>query len=194
MALPAGRAPSSAWATQVRRYQPPSGCGARSRAAISDSPGRTPSAGGTDTEGAGHEEGVRGGATEERAIGGGPLDEEMAVVLPGEADTTEGLDGLATDEALTIVGRGLGHGDSSGPVRRVLIDGGDGEVAQGACPLDGEEHVAHLVLDRLEGADRDAELLAVLDVGQQQLEKGVAGADRLEREPDRRLLDGAGDA
>ena len=41
MALPAGRAPSSASATQVRRYQPPSGCGARSSAAMSDSPGRT---------------------------------------------------------------------------------------------------------------------------------------------------------
>src|SRR5580693_6467825 len=108
MALPAGRAPSSAAATQVRRNQPPSGCGARSRAAISDSPGRTPS-GGTETEGAGHGEGVRGGAAEERTIRGGPLDEEMAVVLPGEADATEGLDGLATDEALAVVGGGLGH-------------------------------------------------------------------------------------
>src|ERR1700677_3110642 len=144
MALPAGRAPSSASATQVRRYQPPSGCGARPRAAISDSPGRTPS-GGTETEGAGHGEGVRGGATEERSIGGGSLDEEMAVVLPGEADATEGLDGLATDEALAVVGGGLGHGDSRRPVRRVLVDGGDGEVAQDAGPLDGGGHVAPLV-------------------------------------------------
>ena len=71
-----------------------------------------------------------------------------------------------------------------GPVRRVLVDGGDGEVAEGAGPLDGEEHVAHLVLDGLEGADGDAELLAVLDVGQHQLEERVAGADGLEREPD----------
>ena len=42
MALPPGRSPSGASATQVRRYQPPSGWGARSRAAISHSPGRTP--------------------------------------------------------------------------------------------------------------------------------------------------------
>ena len=83
--------------------------------------------------------------------------------------------------------------DGGRPVRRVLVDGGDGEVAERAGPLDGEEHVAHFVLDRLEGADGDAELLALLDVGQQQLEEGVAGADRLEREPDRRLLEGAGD-
>ena len=41
MALPAGRMPASASATHVRRYQPPSGCGARSSAAMSDSPGRT---------------------------------------------------------------------------------------------------------------------------------------------------------
>ena len=40
----------------------------------------------------------------------------------------------------------------------------------------------------------DAELLALLEVGQQQLEEGVAGADGLERQPDRRLLKGAGDA
>src|SRR5580658_10501153 len=193
MALPAGRAPSSAAATQVRRNQPPSGCGARSRAAISDSPGRTPS-GGTDAQAGGDREGVRSGASEERTSGGGPLDEEMAVVLPGEADATEGLDGLATDETLAVVGGGLRHGDSRRPVRRVLVDGGDGEVAQDAGPLDGEEHVTHFVLDRLEGTDGDAELVAVLDVGQQQLEEGVAGADRLERESDRRLLEGAGDA
>ncbi len=83
MALPAGRVPSSASATQVRRYQPPSGCGARPSAAMSDSPGRTPrqpgraSAGG-DAEAGGDGERVRGGAAEERAIGGGPLDVEMA--------------------------------------------------------------------------------------------------------------------
>src|ERR1700722_1863223 len=195
MALPAGRVPSSASATQVRRYQPPSGCGARSRAAISDSPGRTRSVcRGTDAQAGGDGEGVRGGATEERSAGGGPLDVEVAVVLPGEADATEGLDRFAPDEALAVVGSSLGHGDGGGAVRRVLVDGGDGEIAEGTGPLDGEEHVAHFVLDRLEGADGDAELLALLDVGQQQLEEGVAGADRLEREPDRRLLEGAGDS
>src|ERR1700722_2479246 len=193
MALPPGRLPSSASATQVRRYQPPSGCGARSRAAISASPGRTRSAG-TDAQAGGHGEGVRGGATEERTIGGGPLDEEVTVVLPRETDAAEGLDRFATDEALAVVGGRLGHGDSGGPVRRVLADGRDGEVAERTGPLDGEEHVAHFVLDRLEGADGDAELLALLDVGQQQLEESVAGADRLEREPDRRLLEGAGDS
>src|SRR5580693_391952 len=116
MALPAGRVPFSASATQVRRYQPPSGCGARSRAAISDSPGRTRSvcrgADGTDTQAGGDGEGVRSGTAEERTSGGGPLDEEVAVVLPGEADATEGLDRFAPDKALAIIGGGLGHGDS----------------------------------------------------------------------------------
>ena len=73
-------------------------------------------------------------------------------------------------------------------VGRVLVDGGDGEVAEGTGTLDGEEHVAHLVLDRLEGADGHPELLAVLDVGEHHLEERVAGADRLERERDGRLL------
>ena len=34
---------------------------------------------------------------------------------------------------------------------------------------------------------------AVLDVGQHHLEECVTGADGLERQPDRRLLEGAGD-
>src|SRR5580658_9710971 len=192
MALPAARLPSSVSATQVRRYQPPSGCGARSRAAISDSPGRTRSTG-TDAQTGGDGKGVRGGATEERTISGGPLDEEMAVVLPGEADAAERLDRFTTHEALAVVGGSLGHGDRGGPVRGVLADGRDGEVAERASPLNSDEHVAHFVLDRLEGADGDAELLALLDVRQQEVKEGIAGTDRLEREPDRRLLEGAGD-
>ena len=47
---------------------------------------------------------MRGRAAEERAIGRGPLHEEMAVVLPRETDATEGLDRFATDEALAVVG------------------------------------------------------------------------------------------
>ena len=114
-------------------------------------------------------------------------------MLPGEADAAEGLERVAAHEALTVVAGGLGHGDGGGPGGRVLVDGGDGEVAQGAGTLEGEEHVAHLVLDRLEGADGHPELLAVLDVGQHHLEERVAGADGLERERDGRLLQGAGD-
>ena len=47
---------------------------------------------------------MRGGASEERTVGRGPLDEEMAVVLPREPDAAEGLDRFATDEVLAVVG------------------------------------------------------------------------------------------
>src|SRR5271163_2505726 len=139
MALPAGRTPSSASATQVRRYQPPSGCGARSSAAMSDSPGRTApvcrASAGREPQAGRDSEGMHGRTAEERATGGGPLDVEMTIVLPGEADAPEGLDRFAADQILAIVAGGLGHGHRSGTSRRVLVDGGDGEVAQGTGPL-----------------------------------------------------------
>src|SRR3984885_1743100 len=164
MALPAGRAPSGASATQVRRYQPPSGCGTRWSAAMSGSPGRTApvcraSVGG-QAQGAGDGDGMRGRAAEEGATAHRPLDEEVAVVLPGVADAAEGLDRFAADQALAVVTGGLGHGDSRRPGRRVLVDCGDGEIAERSGSLDGEEHVAHFVFDRLERADGDVELLA----------------------------------
>src|SRR5580698_7583267 len=111
MALPAGRMPAAASATHVRRYQPPSGCGARSRAAMRDSPGRTapvcPDSAGRHAEAGGDGERVPGRAAEERAIGAGPLDVEMRVVLPGVPDTTEGLDRFAADQVLAVVAGGL---------------------------------------------------------------------------------------
>src|SRR5271155_1618018 len=153
MALPAGRCPGADGASQVRRYHPPSGCGARSRAAMSDSPGRTRPVcrlGRTESQGGGDGEGMLRRPAEEGAARLGPLQEQVAVVLPRVADAAEGLDRLAAHEALTVVTGGLGHGDRRGAGGRVLVDGGDGEVAQGAGALEGEEHVAHLVLDRLE--------------------------------------------
>src|SRR3984957_3199170 len=184
MAVPAGRVPSAASATQVRRYQPPSGCGSRSSAAVSDSPGRMApvwsASGGGDTEAGGDRHRVHGGTAEQHAIGGGALHVEMGVVLPREADTAEGLDRFAAHQYLAVVAGGLGHGDGRGARRRVLVDGGGGEVAQGAGALNGEEHVGHFVLQGLKGTDGHAELLALLQVRQQQLEERVAGTDTLE--------------
>ena len=115
-------------------------------------------------------------------------------MLPGVPDATEGLERVAAHHALAVVAGCLRHGDGRGPGRRVLVDGGHREVAQGAGPLDGEEHVAHLVLHRLERADRHPELLAVLHVRQDHLEERVGDTHRLERQSERRLLDGAGHA
>ena len=115
MALPAGRSPAAAGASQVRRYHPPSGWGARPSAAMSDSPGRTRPVcrlrrTGSPEDG-GHGERVLRRPTEERAARLGPLDEQVPVVLPGEADAAEGLERLAADEALAVVAGRLGHGD-----------------------------------------------------------------------------------
>ena len=124
----------------------------------------------------------------------GALDEEVPVVLPGEADASEGLERVTAHQALAVVAGGLGHGDGGGPGGSVLVDGGDGEIAEGAGTLQGEEHVAHLVLDGLEGAYGHSELLAVLDVVENHAEERIGGADGLEREPDGRLVQRTGDA
>src|ERR1700733_4355543 len=113
MALPAGRAPSRDSATQVRRYQPPSGGGASWSAAMSDSPERTApvcraSVGG-QAQGVGDGDGMRSRAAEEGATALRPLDEEVAVVFPGVTNTAEGLDRFAADQALAVVTGGLGH-------------------------------------------------------------------------------------
>ncbi len=64
-----------------------------------------------------------------------------------------------------------------------------GEVSRGPGALDRDEHVGELVLDRLERADRDTELLALLGVLERHLEDRLAGAHRLECERDAGLLE-----
>ena len=75
--------------------------------------------------------------------------------------------------------------------RVVLGDRERGEVAGRPGPLERDQHVGELVLDRLERADRHAELLALLRVLERDVEDRLRGADHLERERDRRLLDRA---
>ena len=162
---------------------------------MSDSPGRTApvcrAQSDADVQAGGDGQRMRGRAAEERAVGRGPLDVEVASCSHvNPMPPKDWIDSRQTRLWQSSLAA-LAMATAVRPGRRVLVDGGDGEVAQGAGPLEGEEHVAHLVLDRLERTDGDAELLALLDVGQQQLEEGVAGADRLERQPDGRLLEGA---
>src|SRR5580692_5946806 len=121
MALAAGRSPGADGACQVRRYQPPSGCGTRSRAAISHSPGRIapvcPMVRCTEARGepavslrsAAEDaaerrdgEGVLGGSAEERTVSFGSLHKEVPVVLPGETDPTERLEAVPAHHVLTI--------------------------------------------------------------------------------------------
>ena len=90
------------------------------------------------------------------------LVEEVDVVLPREADATEHLD-RARAHLVERVGRErLGHGGGAmafGGVGRVA---GPGRVVRGSAgELDRPQHVRAEVLDRLEGPDRDIELLAL---------------------------------
>src|SRR5215470_15164888 len=88
----------------------------------------------------------------------GPAEVQVGWMLPGEADAAVHLD---------VLGRGEHVGLGTADVRR---GGGDGELGRplvsqpGRLPdrrfgeLDPGQHVRALVLDRLEGADRPAEL------------------------------------
>ena len=94
-----------------------------------------------------------------------PTQIQMCVVLPGDADATEHLD--------AVLGVGLGEFDARGrrdgsgdrQLRIVGVMGGVGRVTCGHRDLLGaQQHLRAHVLDRLEAADRLAELLANLRV------------------------------
>ncbi len=128
------------------------------------------------------------GVAEQRAGGLGPLHEQMLVVLPRVADAAEQLDAVRRHQPLAVAGGGLRGGDRRRAALVVLGDGGGGEHAHAPRSLDGDEHVRQLVLDRLERADRHAELLALLRVLEVRVEDRLARADELERDRGRDLL------
>ncbi|BCI85050.1 hypothetical protein NIIDMKKI_02560 [Mycobacterium kansasii] len=109
------------------------------------------------------------GTTEETAVGVGPAQVQVRMVLPGAADAAEHLD------AAFDVGFGGGDTDAGGHRGRdgeLAVVGvpsfpsGPGRVGGGHLGLLGSaEHLGTQVLDGLEAADRLAELLANLGVG-----------------------------
>ena len=107
----------------------------------------------------------RDAAAEELRNAVRPTQIQMRVVLPGDADTTEHLD--------AVLGVGLGEFDARGrrdgsgdrQLRIVGVIGCAGRVTCGHRDLLGaQQHLRAHVLDRLEAADRLAELLANLRV------------------------------
>ncbi len=104
----------------------------------------------------------------------------MGVVLPGEPDAAVDLDALrgAAEEGLRAVR--LRDGRRRRELRVVARVGHAGGVVRGRSRrLDRHEHVRKLVLDRLEGADRAAELHAGLGVFGGHLEAALGSAKRL---------------
>ena len=119
-------------------------------------------------------------AGEELAGRHGPLQIEVGVVLPGEPDATENLDALLGAVGHRIEGQGAGHLCAQRP----LVVGAVAAPHRGGIPrhrgalLDRDEHVGQGVLDRLELADRAAELHPHLGVVRRRVEAppGHAGA------------------
>jgi hypothetical protein len=107
----------------------------------------------------------------------------VQLVLPGEAHRPEELGAVAVDDLLALARRRLGHHRRPVPARVVLGDRQGRVVGEHPRPLDRQVHVGRLVLDRLERADRDAELMALLHVRHHQVEDPAAGADRGHRQP-----------
>ena len=102
---------------------------------------------------------------------------EVRVVLPGEADAAVelnvalGVEDLGTDR--------VGGGHRRGEPGAVQVVGASGVPCRGRGLLRVDQHVRRVVLDRLEGADGAAELLAHLGVLDGHLQGGPADADGL---------------
>src|SRR5258708_22400412 len=120
------------------------------------------------------------GVAEHRIDHADALEVMADLVLVGHADAAMKLDGLLADIAPGTAGLDLGGGDGAAAlafIRRLGHHGG--EIFHAARLLQGDEHVDGAMLERLEGADRDAELLARLQVLDCELVHHRHRADRL---------------
>ncbi len=111
-----------------------------------------------------------------------PYSGGLQLVLPGEAHAAEKLEAVAKDDLLAFPGGGLGHPGRLAAARVVLGDGQRGEIGQRPGPLDRDVHVRGLVLDRLEGTDRHAELDPLLHVRDGQVQDAPAAPDGGDRQ------------
>src|SRR5215813_1041642 len=104
------------------------------------------------------------GVSVERLQGLRPLEVEMEVVLPGEADAAVHLDGVPRDVARRLAHVGLADRGGHGGVLRAGIERPRRVVDGGMRLLGGHEHVGAAVTDRLERANRLSELFTDLRV------------------------------
>ncbi len=139
------------------------------------------------------------GGAEELAGEDGPAQLEVGVVLPGEADAAEDLDGVL-GAGVRDVGCGGGGERGDEPARPGVLSGGAGRVpGEGAGLFEADEHVGAEVLDRLERSDGPPELLpyeGVFGGGAQAEGGGSAGVggeqDRCQVAGERRVGQGDG--
>ena len=122
-----------------------------------------------------------------------PLEEEVDVVLPREPDAAEGLDRVVGDRVRGVGRARLGHVRGQGQRLRVRVGAPRRVVRQRAGLLDVPEHLGESVRDRLIGADRAPELLALLRVFDRHVERPLGDTDELGRDRDRRASKAGGD-
>ena len=107
-----------------------------------------------------------------------------ALVFHGHADAAMQLDGLLADEAGAAADLDLGGGDGGVAGGGVGLGGGEGGVdGHRAGLFEHDQHVDRAVLQGLEAADGDAELLAGFKVVGGELDQCVHRADGLGAEP-----------
>ena len=111
-----------------------------------------------------------------------PAQVQVRVVFPGEPDAAVQLNIVLRVEDLCA--DGMGCGDSGGKPGAVQVVGAGGVPGGRGGLLRVDEHVGGVVLDRLEGADGPAELLADLGVLHRHLQARPTDTDRLGRRED----------
>ena len=120
-------------------------------------------------------------------VGLAALEEEVQVVLPGEADAAVDLERGARHAAPGLAGVGLGAGGGERGGLGLVVERPRRPQDGRPRPLDLEQHLRAGVRDGLVGADRAAELLALLGVGDRHLHRPLGDADRVGRVHHRRL-------
>ena len=124
------------------------------------------------------------GVAEHRGVGLAALEEEVEVVLPGEADAAVDLDRGVGDAPAGVGGVGLGHRGGQRQRLRLGVGRPGGAVDGRARVLGLQQHLRAAVRDRLVGADRPAELLAVFGVLDRHLHRPLGDPGRLGGERD----------
>src|SRR5580658_1389985 len=118
---------------------------------------------------------VEGGVAEARLRDPRALQEEADLVLVGHADAAMHLDAFVADEKKRVAGLGLGDAREFARIAGAGVDRAQRRDHRRARELDLAEHLRGAMLQRLEGADAHAELLAVFEILHGALE-GLAGA------------------
>src|SRR6266568_7026119 len=130
----------------------------------------------------------------EREFGAlGPLEVQVEIVLPGEADAAVELYARAGHPAISVGDIGLGHAHGQRTLGHAFVPGPRRVVGDGLAVLDIHEHVGRLVLDALIRADGPAEGLPDLRVLDGHVEHLLRAAAHLGAQAHRRPVDDAGE-